>query len=67
MKESDNGLSHISSKLHMIYIYSNNGRHPITKNFMTLSLVSHTHPFNHLPRYIILSVHSLETRLLVSP
>jgi len=36
MKECDTGLSHISSKLHMIYISSNNVRHPVTKTFTTL-------------------------------
>jgi hypothetical protein len=41
MKECDNGISHISSKLHMIYLYSNNGRQPVTKNFTPLH---HTSP-----------------------
>jgi len=36
MKECDERKSRISSKLHMIYISSNNGRHPVTKNFTTL-------------------------------
>ena len=36
MKECDKQKSHISSKLHMIYISSNNIRHPITKTFTTL-------------------------------
>jgi hypothetical protein len=35
LKEYDKGISHISSKLHM-NIYSNNGRHPVTKNFTPL-------------------------------
>ena len=35
-KERDRRESHISSKLHMIYIYSNNVRHPVTKTFTTL-------------------------------
>ena len=36
MKGSDKRKSHISSKLHMIYISSNNVRHPVTKTFTTL-------------------------------
>ena len=35
-KECDKRKSRISSKLHMIYISSNNGRHPFTKTFTTL-------------------------------
>ena len=31
MKECDKRKSHISIKLHMIYISSNNVRHPVTK------------------------------------
>jgi len=33
MKECDERNSHISSKLHTIYISSNNDRHPGTKTF----------------------------------
>ena len=33
MKECDKRTSHISSKLHMIYVCYNNGRHPVTKTF----------------------------------
>ena len=36
MKECDKRNSHKSSKLHMIYISSNNIRHPFTKTFTTL-------------------------------
>ena len=36
MKESDKRKSHISSKLHMIYISSSNVRYPVTKTFTTL-------------------------------
>jgi hypothetical protein len=36
MKVCDKGTSHISSKLYMIYISSNNGKHPLTKTFTTL-------------------------------
>jgi hypothetical protein len=34
MKERDKRNSHINSELHMIYISSNNIRHPVTKTFM---------------------------------
>jgi hypothetical protein len=40
MKECDKRKGHISSKLHIIYISSNKGRHPITKNFNTLHSTS---------------------------
>ena len=36
MKEYDKPKSHKSSKLHMIYISSNNVRHPVTKILTTL-------------------------------
>jgi len=36
MKKSDKQKSHRSSKLHMIYISSNNVRHLVTKMFTTL-------------------------------
>jgi len=36
MKECDKRQSHISRKLRMIYISSNNVRHPVTKTFTTL-------------------------------
>jgi len=36
VKEFDKRKSHISNKLHMIYISSNNVRHPVTKTFTTL-------------------------------
>jgi len=38
MKECDKRKSHISSKLHMIYISSNNGGHPVTKTLNSTSL-----------------------------
>jgi len=42
MKECDKQNSHISSKMHMIYVFSNNDRHPVTKIFTPL----HFFPFN---------------------
>jgi hypothetical protein len=36
MKGYDKRKSHISSKIHVIYISSNNVRHPVTKTFTTL-------------------------------
>ena len=40
MRECDKGNSHISSKLHMICISSNNVRYPVTKTFTTLHYTS---------------------------
>jgi len=40
MKECDKQKSHISSKLHMIYISSNNVRHPVTKTVTHLHYTS---------------------------
>ena len=40
MNECDKRKSHISSKLHMIYISSNNVRHPVTETFTTLYYTS---------------------------
>jgi hypothetical protein len=36
MKECEKRKSHISNKLHVIYIFSNNVIHPVTKTFTTL-------------------------------
>ena len=36
MKECNKRNSHTSSKLHMIYISSNNVTHPVTKTFTSL-------------------------------
>ena len=36
MTECDKRKSHINCKLRMIYIFSNNVRHPVTKTFTTL-------------------------------
>ena len=41
MKECDKRKKHISRKLHMIYISSNNIRHPVTK---TYTILQHTSP-----------------------
>jgi len=40
MKECDKRKSHISSKLLMIYVSSNNVRQPVTKTFITLHYAS---------------------------
>jgi hypothetical protein len=40
MKECDKRNSHISSKLHMIYIFSNDDRQAVTKTFTTLHYTS---------------------------
>ena len=36
LNECDKRKSHISSKLHMVYVSSNNVRHPATKTFTTM-------------------------------
>jgi len=48
MKQYDKRKSHISSKLHMIYISSNNVRHPVTKTFTTLHYTSSNYTSLHL-------------------
>jgi len=40
MKECDKRNNHISSKLHMIYIYADNDIHSITKTFTPLHYTS---------------------------
>jgi hypothetical protein len=40
MQDCDKRKGHISSKLHMIYISSNNVRRPVTKTFTTLHYTS---------------------------
>jgi len=40
MKECDKRKSHIRSKLHMIYMSSNNVRHPVSKTFTPLHYTS---------------------------
>ena len=40
MRECDKRKSHTSSKIHMIYISSNNVRHPVTKTFATLHYIT---------------------------
>jgi hypothetical protein len=40
MKECDNRNSHISSKFHMIHIYSNNYWHTATKTYTPLHYTS---------------------------
>jgi len=36
MKECDERNSHVSKKLHKIYMSSNNDRHPVTETFTPL-------------------------------
>jgi len=40
MKECDKRKSHISSKIHMIHISSDNVRHPVAKTLTTLNYTS---------------------------
>ena len=48
MEECDKRESHTSSKLHMIYISSNNVRLPVTKIFSTLHYTSPNYTSLHL-------------------
>jgi len=48
MKLCDERKSHISSKLHMIYMSCNNDRHPVTKTFTTLHYACRNFTFSHL-------------------
>ena len=48
MKACDKQNSHINSKLQLIYISSNNARHPVTMTTPPLSTL-HFFPFKHHP------------------
>jgi len=48
MKECDKRKSHINSKLFIIYICSNNVRHPVPKTFTTLRYTSPNYTLLHL-------------------
>jgi hypothetical protein len=48
MKECDKRNIHISSRLHSIYISSNNDRHPVTKTFTPLHYSCQHFTFSHL-------------------
>ena len=48
MKECDKRKSHIGRKLHMIYISSNNIRHPVTKTYTTLCYIPPNYTSLHL-------------------
>jgi hypothetical protein len=50
-KKYDKRNSHTSSKLHMIYISSNNVRHPVTKTFTTLHYTSPATLYSNSLRY----------------
>jgi len=56
MKEWDKRNSLISSKLHMIYIYSNNVRHPFTKTFTTFHYTSPNYTSLHFTTLVDTSV-----------
>ena len=70
MKKCDKRNSHISSKYHMIYIYSNNYRHPVTNTFTPLHYTCRhftTHlNFNHL-HFTILSFGLTPFKLPTAP
>ena len=48
MKECDKRNNHISSKIHMIYMSSNNDRHPVTKTFTSLHYTCRHFTSSHL-------------------
>ena len=48
MKECDKQKSHISSKIHVNYIFSNNVRHPVAKTFTTLHCTCRHFTSSHL-------------------
>ena len=62
MKECDKRNIHISSRLHSIYISSNNDRHPVTKTFTPLHYSCQHFTFSHLIRsiisYYVFKIHS---------
>jgi hypothetical protein len=47
MKEYDKRKSHKSSKIHVIYLSSNNVRHPVAKTFTTLHHASPSYTLLH--------------------
>ena len=57
MKECDKRKSHISSKLRMIYICSNNVGHPVTKTLTTLQYTSPNHTSLHFTTLVDTSLH----------
>ena len=56
MKECDKRKSHINSELHMIYISSNKGRHPVTKNFTPLHYTSPNYTSPHFTTLVDISL-----------
>ena len=47
-KECNKSNSHIISKLHMIYTFSNNDKHPVTKTFTLLHYTCQDFTSSHL-------------------
>jgi len=52
MKECDKRKSHISTKLHMIYISFNNVRHPVTKTYPTLHYTPPSYTSLHFTTFV---------------
>ena len=63
MKECDKRKSHRSSKLHIIYISSNNGRHPVSKNFTPLHYTSPNYTSLHFTSQHLSPFHFLSFKL----
>ena len=52
MKKYDKSKSHIGSKIHVIYISSNNIRHPAVKTFATLHYTSANYTSLHFTTHV---------------
>jgi hypothetical protein len=63
MKECNRRKSHIRSKFHMIYIFCNNGRLPVTKTFTTLRYTSPNYTSLHYTCWHYTSSHLNFTQL----
>jgi hypothetical protein len=64
MKKCDQWNSHISRELHLIYVSSNNDRHPVTKTLTPLHYTCRHHSFNlklHPTTPVSTSLISIET------
>jgi hypothetical protein len=68
IKKYDKRESHISSKIHMKYICSDNGRHPVTQTFTELHYTSPNYTSLHfttvLPLYTSPTYTALPSRLV---
>jgi hypothetical protein len=61
MKVCDKRKSHISSKLHIIYIDSNNGWYPVTENFTPFHYTSPNYTSLHLSTFADTALRLIQT------